>query len=401
MIFKYFNELPQKINFIDTDSRDLGHYEKDFYFLKILFEIKTFKKDQINKNFHFLTINPDFYFKNKDKIKLDLFIISVDRDNSHFINLIKYIKTNKLKKIHYKNKYFKKFLWENFPLKRIESRINKLFSVFNLKVYKYFFNKFFWIPLVRYQEDIFKGAYIGISSYNCYVKRNSEFNEKFKYVYSNLSDQKSKDIYKNTIYGKPSKIWRNYFNLLFEREHYQDYLYFDNKIIINLGVDNGFEIPFFATNNIDKILNIDPTGEQALDVYVKSFVKNFKDKILFDKSFLYDSKNVYVDLDKNNKVTNLKSIIDQNNCKNNLIIKSDIEGLEINLLDELEKIIPKYRPQLALSIYHIDRNFNPEHSHLVVIPKRLIEISKDYKFYINHYTYNRRETVFFCIPKEI
>ena len=104
MIFKYFNELPQKINFIDTDSRDLGHYEKDFYFLKILFEIKTFKKDQINKNFHFLTINPDFYFKNKDKIKLDLFIISVDRDNSHFINLIKYIKTNKLKKIHYKNK---------------------------------------------------------------------------------------------------------------------------------------------------------------------------------------------------------------------------------------------------------------------------------------------------------
>ena len=33
-----------------------------------------------------------------------------------------------------------------------------------------------------------------------------------------------------------------------------------------------------------------------------------------------------LDLDKDNKVTNLKSIIDQNYCKNNLIIKSDIKG---------------------------------------------------------------------------
>ena len=47
----------------------------------------------------------------------------------------------------------------------------------------------------------------------------------FKYVLFLIYQIKNlKDIYKNTIYGNFPKIWRNYFDLLFEREHYQDYL---------------------------------------------------------------------------------------------------------------------------------------------------------------------------------
>ena len=83
-----------------------------------------------------------------------------------------------------------------------------------------------------------------------------------------------------------------------------------------------------------------------------------------------------------------------------MIIKSDIEGAELNLVDELPEIIKKYRPQLAISIYHIDKSKFPENYQLVYLPKKIIDICKNYNFFINHYSYNRRETVFYAIPIE-
>ena len=397
MIYKNINSLPKQINFINTKTFELENY---FHTLKKLFNIEVYNKNEVEKEKQYLTINFNYYLEKKNDLKIDLFLVSVDNDNSHFLNLIRYIKTNNLKKIQYKKIFFKKFLYENFPLKQINSKINKILGLIGLKIEKYKINNLLWLPILSFKDDIYKGHGIGISSYNSYVPRNEKFDNTFNKVYSNLSDDKSKKIYKDTVYGKPSIIWKNYYYLLFENEHYQDYLNFDNSNIINLGVDNGFEIPFFLSNKINKIINIDPTEERNLHPYVKSFVKEYKNKIIFDGSFLYDAKNVYGAINENNKVTNLSSIIKKYSCNENLIIKSDIEGLEIKMLDELKQLIPKYRPQLAISIYHVDRNFYPSHSHLVIIPEELIGICKEYNFFLKHYTYNRRETVFFCIPKE-
>ena len=399
MMFKKISSLPKNINFINTKS---FKFEDEFYILKKIFEVEIYNVDNIklDNNKKYLTINLDYYLKHKNEINLDLLIISVDNDNSHFLNLIKYLKTNNFKKFRYNKNDFKKFLSKNFPLKEINSKINKFLSFFGLKIGRHKINKYINIPKINIIDDIYRGFGIGISSYNFYVPRNKEFDLIFDTVCANLSDNFSKKIYHETVYGRPSTVWENYFNLLFENEHYQDYLEFKNSNIINLGVDNGFEIPFFITNEIKNIINVDPTEEHNLDPYVKSFVNNYKDKVIFDGSFLYDDSNVYVDITAKNKVTNLTSIIEKYNLKENLIIKSDIEGLEIKMVDELLELVPKYRPQLAISIYHVDKNFFPRHSQLVVIPERLIKICKNYKFFIRHYTYNRRETVLFCMPDE-
>ncbi|MDC3089965.1 hypothetical protein OA346_01805 [Candidatus Pelagibacter sp.] len=397
MIYKNIKSLPKQINFINTNTFEL---EDHFHALKKIFYIKIYNKNEIDKEKQYLTINLNYYLEKKNEIKIDLFLVSVDNDNSHFLNLTRYIKTNNSKKIQYKKIFFKKFLFDNFPLKQIDSKINKTLGLIGLKVEKFRINNFLWLPKISFKDDIYKGHGIGISSYNSYVPRNKEFNSIFKKVYLNLSDEKSKKIYKDTVYGRPSIIWKNYYNLLFDDEHYQDYLNFNNSNIINLGVDNGFEIPFFLSNEINKIINVDPTEEKNLHPYVKSFVEEYKNKIIFDGSFLYDAKNVYGSINKNNKCTDLFSIVKKYSCTENLIIKSDIEGLEIKMLDELKELIPKYRPQLAISIYHVDKNFYPRHSHLVVIPEKLTNICKEYKFFLRHYTYNRRETVFFCIPQE-
>ena len=398
MIFKTIKSLPKKINFINTKEFD---FEDDFFILNNLFQIKEFKLQEVNdQNINYLTLNLDFYFKNKDNMKLDLLVISIDNDNSHYFNLIKYIKTNKLKKVQYKKKFFKKFLFENFPLKKINSKINRFLSYVGIRVSKYKLNKYITIPKFHKRENVHKGFEIGVSSYNVYVPKDKNFDKKFEYVISNLSNNNSKKIYFSTIYGDPSQVWKNYYHSLFDNEHYQDYLNFDDANIINLGVDNGFEIPFFVTNKINKLINVDPTEEKNLHQYVKAFVNNYKSKIIFDKSFLYDPKNVYVEVKEDNEFTNLSNLIKKYDCNKNLLIKSDIDGLEIKMLEELKELIPKTRPQLAISIYHVDKNLYPRHSHLVLLPEKLINICKDYYYFVKHYTYNRRETVFFCIPKE-
>ncbi len=70
-------------------------------------------------------------------------------------------------------------------------------------------------------------------------------------------------------------------------------------------------------------------------------------------------------------------------------IKMDIEGSEMNALYGAEKTISKYRPKLAISIYHWDND-------LWKIPLYLMKKYPFYKFYIRHYTKISTETVLYA-----
>ena len=181
MIHKNLNSIPKNINFINTKS---FKFEDEFHILKKIFNVNIYNVDDIDleENKKYLTINLDYYLKNKDKINLDLLIISVDHDNSHFLNLIKYIKTNNLKKFKYSKNNFKKFLFNNFPLKEINSRINKFLSHLNIKISRYKINKYINIPKINIIDDTYKGYRIGKSSYNFYVPTDKKFDFLFNTV---------------------------------------------------------------------------------------------------------------------------------------------------------------------------------------------------------------------------
>lgn len=70
-------------------------------------------------------------------------------------------------------------------------------------------------------------------------------------------------------------------------------------------------------------------------------------------------------------------------------IKMDIEGAEYSALKGAQKIIKEQHPRLAISIYH-------EPSHIVDIPKFLLECREDYKFYLRHYSLIGNETVLYA-----
>ena len=71
-------------------------------------------------------------------------------------------------------------------------------------------------------------------------------------------------------------------------------------------------------------------------------------------------------------------------------IKMDIEGAELEALHGCKEIIKKYKPKLAICIYH-------KQSDLIDIPLYIKELVPEYKLYIRHYSNCGSETVLYAV----
>lgn len=71
-------------------------------------------------------------------------------------------------------------------------------------------------------------------------------------------------------------------------------------------------------------------------------------------------------------------------------IKMDIEGAELKALKGCQETIRKYRPKLAISIYHKKED-------LVEIPLFIKELVPEYRLYIRHYSNDTGETVLYAV----
>jgi len=67
-------------------------------------------------------------------------------------------------------------------------------------------------------------------------------------------------------------------------------------------------------------------------------------------------------------------------------IKADIEGSEMYMLQGAKNVIQKYKPNIALSLYHKWEDF-------FVIPQYIKSLVPEYKFYIRHHGHLLSETV--------
>lgn len=71
-------------------------------------------------------------------------------------------------------------------------------------------------------------------------------------------------------------------------------------------------------------------------------------------------------------------------------LKMDIEGAELNAIYGSTETIRKYKPKLAICIYHRLED-------IIEIPKAIMSIRDDYKFYIRHYSSCLWETVLYAV----
>lgn len=70
-------------------------------------------------------------------------------------------------------------------------------------------------------------------------------------------------------------------------------------------------------------------------------------------------------------------------------IKMDVEGAEFKGLQGAKNIICKWKPKLAISVYH-------KNTDLWEIPQIILQYNPDYKFYMRHYFFNNSETLLYA-----
>ena len=88
----------------------------------------------------------------------------------------------------------------------------------------------------------------------------------------------------------------------------------------------------------------------------------------------------------------LKRALDEYISEKISFIKLDIEGDEIKAILGMQNIISKYKPKLAICLYH-------SYGDLVDIPILLKTINPSYKIYVRHYSMTAFETICYAIEE--
>lgn len=89
----------------------------------------------------------------------------------------------------------------------------------------------------------------------------------------------------------------------------------------------------------------------------------------------------------------IDDFVRSNNITKVDFIKMDIEGEELNALEGAKETIKRFRPKLAISIYHSIDDF-------ILIPNWIKELNLAYKLRLGHYTIHAEETIIFAIVEK-
>lgn len=113
-----------------------------------------------------------------------------------------------------------------------------------------------------------------------------------------------------------------------------------------------------------------------------SLIKDQKENgIIWGGSFIGESGEIKVNGEA------IDSIVDKNEAIT--YIKMDIEGSELKALQGAKNIIMRYKPRLAISIYHKPWD-------IIEIPDYVLSLVPEYRLYIRHYSADFTETVLYA-----
>ena len=369
-----------------------------------------------------------FYNKSNSDINSKYIIFNLDKSfedrfNSiiHISKFFNYTRTkhgDDIKELipNYKNNILYYSDFGNIENKIQESYdINKIYQVFNLLNDEYS-KDIYLMQLINYlfvgeNDSISKGIMFNLY-YSHIWKYYDEFkNTKLKDVNINDSDY---SLYDLNMINIPIKLYYNYeygifADFIIEQYRYKNLIKVESgDFVIDAGGYFGDTALYFAnlTGKNGKVYSFEFI-EDNLKIFNKNIELNpeFQDIIEIIKKPLYSESNKEISFSTDGSSSrvsegigcikyNTISIDDfvfNNNIKKIDFIKMDIEGAEIEALKGAEKTISKFRPKLAISLYHTI-------NHYYDIPLLIYNIMDGYEFYFDHFKMGRGESILFCKP---
>jgi FkbM family methyltransferase len=184
-------------------------------------------------------------------------------------------------------------------------------------------------------------------------------------------------------------------------------------VIINCGVADGWELPYYLSviGESGRIHCIDPTGTTYLSPFARACFEANRDRVELIETAVMDFEGKGAARIKGNMAfvrpatgplaadeaelpcTTLDTLVRQRNIDRIDLIKIDIEGCEMPALRGMLETIRRFRPSLALSVYHRPTD-------LWEIPHLILQTVADYTVMVESYCYNRSETIAYLIPRE-
>ncbi len=121
--------------------------------------------------------------------------------------------------------------------------------------------------------------------------------------------------------------------------------------------------------------------KSGVDIYFKDC--GGESKVSFEK---------FLNWEGTKKTTTIDAFVSEQGIEKVDFIKTDIEGAEPFALMGAEDTLRRFRPKLAISIYHSMDDF-------VNIVNQIDELGLGYKFYLGHASIYASETILFCSAK--
>lgn len=251
-----------------------------------------------------------------------------------------------------------------------------------------------------------------------YLSRNPEIllanQEKVRQVIETLSDHSSRQAYSTVVTGSPEACRSFYLDRVFRSVQYFEHIDYGRcHTVINGGVFDGHEIPFLVAKlpADATVHNFDPLGHDYLTDYSAAWMtagsQNFVEHRIAlwqrdgehtfateEDGQIYSHTSSEPNDTKAYPCRSVDSFVEQTGLDRVDLIKFDLEGADLHALIGAFYTIEKFRPQLAISIYHRMKEFWE-------IPIVLFQLCENYEFHLGYYSFERFETILYCIPKEI
>ena len=175
--------------------------------------------------------------------------------------------------------------------------------------------------------------------------------------------------------------------------------------VINGGAFEGETSFWFISKGADKVYAFEP-DQFNYSILVENIERNRVSnrilpikKILSNKigTFSFCSAGVMSVVINEGKQTiqgiTLDSFVEDKGLNRVDFLKLDVEGAELEILEGAVETIKKFKPKMAISVYH-----KPDD--IVSIPKFILQLLPKAKFYLSHKFYTLAETVLFVNPRD-